>query len=334
MTVGESIQKYRKDLGLSQEELGQKLLVSRQTVSLWEKDQTVPTIDNLMKLKEVFGVSVDEILGVEEPIQAEINNPDEAYRFHFSKDELNEMHRSQRKVAYKRPIRLALVYVVLFLLILINQSVPESMIGLAFGGLFFIAVFYIKSFSAYNKNWKSYVERISESDYEYMIFEDHIIINIYRKNELLRRSKCYFSDIEKIQQLDQWLFFVFGGQSYIVRQSDLKENSAFYSFMYNNPSKTIVPAMPNKWKIISDILFFASLFSIFVALPLMGLISEKNGLTVENMWVFFALTPIPISSAIFGFVLKSKGFKYKKNVIVGIIMTFFLCIYGSFIFMF
>lgn len=37
MTVGEKIQKYRKDLDLSQEELGQKLLVSRQTISLWKK---------------------------------------------------------------------------------------------------------------------------------------------------------------------------------------------------------------------------------------------------------------------------------------------------------
>lgn len=65
MTVGERIQKYRKELQLSQEELGNQLLVSRQTVSLWEKDQTAPTIDNLMRLKEIFGVSVDEILGVD-----------------------------------------------------------------------------------------------------------------------------------------------------------------------------------------------------------------------------------------------------------------------------
>lgn len=65
MTVGEKIQTYRKQLGMSQEELGQKLLVSRQTISLWEKDQTVPTIDNLIRLREILGVSVDEILGFE-----------------------------------------------------------------------------------------------------------------------------------------------------------------------------------------------------------------------------------------------------------------------------
>ncbi len=62
MTVGERIQAYRKEVGLSQEELGQRLLVSRQTVSLWETGQTLPTIDNLMRLREIFGVSVDDLL--------------------------------------------------------------------------------------------------------------------------------------------------------------------------------------------------------------------------------------------------------------------------------
>ena len=61
MTVGEKIQFYRKNLGLSQEELGQRLHVSRQTVSLWEKDQTVPSIDNLALLKEIFHISFDKI---------------------------------------------------------------------------------------------------------------------------------------------------------------------------------------------------------------------------------------------------------------------------------
>jgi len=66
MTVGEKIQKYRKELAMSQEELGQKLLLSRQTISLWENDQTVPTLENLMRLKEIFGVSIDEILSAED----------------------------------------------------------------------------------------------------------------------------------------------------------------------------------------------------------------------------------------------------------------------------
>ena len=56
-TIAEKIKYYRKKLNLSQEELGQKLFVSKQTISLWEKGQTVPTVDNLIRLKEIFSVS-------------------------------------------------------------------------------------------------------------------------------------------------------------------------------------------------------------------------------------------------------------------------------------
>ena len=62
MTVGERIQQCRKKHNLSQEELGKRLFVSRQTISQWETDQTLPTIDNLMRLKEVFGISIDTLL--------------------------------------------------------------------------------------------------------------------------------------------------------------------------------------------------------------------------------------------------------------------------------
>ena len=87
MAIGEKIQLYRKKLELSQEELGQKLLVSRQTISLWEKGQTVPTIDNLIRLKEIFGVSVDELLDCnafcEKEDEKETEKPFEKYNFKF-----------------------------------------------------------------------------------------------------------------------------------------------------------------------------------------------------------------------------------------------------------
>ena len=52
------------------------------------------------------------------------------------------------------------------------------------------------------------------------------------------------------------------------------------------------------------------------------------------MWVFFLFLPIPIASIVSGFYLKKKGYKYKKNIIVGFIMAALLCIYGSFSFIF
>jgi len=333
MTVGEKIQKYRKDLNLSQEELGQKLLVSRQTISLWEKDQTVPTIDNLMRLSDIFGISVDEILNSENKEQNAEIQPNESYRFTFLKQELNEIYRLQRKSIYKRPI-IFTVLCILMIVFFIGSSAPDVMIGFSFGMFLIGAVSHIKGIRAYSKAWKNSTERICKSVYEYKVFENYISVNIYRENEKIRESKCFFTDIEQIQQFGKWLFLQFGGQSFIIRKSDLKENSAFYSYMYKNPSKIIEPPVSNKWRTISIILFVASLLSIMGALALVGAVSNANGLFVENMWLFFLLTPIPIASIIFGFVLKSKGYKYKKNIIVGFIMTFFLCIYGSFTFMF
>ena len=333
MTVGEKIQKYRKGLGLSQEELGQKLLVSRQTISLWEKDQTVPTIDNLMRLSEIFEISVDEILHSENKEQNAEIQPNESYRFTFSNEELNEIYRMQRKSIYKRPI-IFTVLCILIIVFFIGSSAPDVMIGFSFGMFLIGAVSHIKGIRAYSKVWKNSTERICKSTYEYKVFDNYISVNIYRENEKIRESKCFFTDIEQIQQFGKWLFLQFGGQSFIIRKSDLKENSAFYSYMYKNPSKIIEPPVSNKWRTISIILFVASLLSIMGALALVGAVSNANGLFVENMWLFFLLTPIPITSIIFGFILKSKGYKYKKNIIVGFIMTFFLCIYGLFTFMF
>lgn len=62
MTLGEKIQYYRKKSNISQEELGNQLSVSRQSVSMWEKDITVPTVDNIKRLAAIFSVSTDELM--------------------------------------------------------------------------------------------------------------------------------------------------------------------------------------------------------------------------------------------------------------------------------
>ncbi len=59
----ENIKKLRKKSNMSQEELAEKLGVSRQSVSLWETGQTQPTIDNIIALAKIFNTSTDEILG-------------------------------------------------------------------------------------------------------------------------------------------------------------------------------------------------------------------------------------------------------------------------------
>ena len=66
MTLGQRIQELRKQKGLSQEGLGEKLGVSRQAVSRWEMDGAVPEVDKLVAMAKLFGVSLDQLLTGEE----------------------------------------------------------------------------------------------------------------------------------------------------------------------------------------------------------------------------------------------------------------------------
>lgn len=66
MTTGQRVAQKRKELGLSQEALGEKLGVSRQSIYKWESDSALPEIEKLVALSRLFGVSVGWLLGVEE----------------------------------------------------------------------------------------------------------------------------------------------------------------------------------------------------------------------------------------------------------------------------
>ena len=62
MTLGEKIRQARKRIGLSQEQLAQKLCVSRSAVAKWETGKGMPDIENLKMLSRLFGVSVDSLI--------------------------------------------------------------------------------------------------------------------------------------------------------------------------------------------------------------------------------------------------------------------------------
>ncbi|MDE7016599.1 MAG: helix-turn-helix domain-containing protein [Lachnospiraceae bacterium] len=62
MTLGEKIFKLRSERGLSQEAFGESLGVSRQSVSKWETDQSVPELEKIVGISELFGVSTDYLL--------------------------------------------------------------------------------------------------------------------------------------------------------------------------------------------------------------------------------------------------------------------------------
>jgi len=62
LEVGAQIKKYRSNMGISQEELAEKVYVSRQTVSNWETGKNYPDIHSVLLLSSVFNVSLDQLI--------------------------------------------------------------------------------------------------------------------------------------------------------------------------------------------------------------------------------------------------------------------------------
>lgn len=97
MDISNQIKTRREAMGLSQEQLAEKLYVSRQTISNWERDKTYPDVQSLLMLSILFDTSIDTL------VKGDVTVMEEAVE-------------RDRKLAGKRMVRLALLMVALLVL--------------------------------------------------------------------------------------------------------------------------------------------------------------------------------------------------------------------------
>ena len=105
MTTGQRIAAKRKELELSQEGLGERLGVSRQSIYKWESDASLPEIDKLVALSRLFNVPVGWLLGVEEesaqgsdPLSEEqLRMVEEIFRRYQQEQSSKELSEEQRR---------------------------------------------------------------------------------------------------------------------------------------------------------------------------------------------------------------------------------------------
>lgn len=69
--IGVHLKRIRKEKHLTQEQVAQRLNISRQAISRWENDLAMPDIDNLVVLSKLYEVSIEELLGEKETIYEE-----------------------------------------------------------------------------------------------------------------------------------------------------------------------------------------------------------------------------------------------------------------------
>lgn len=72
MIFGQRLKRERINKGWSQEELAQKLFVSRQSVSKWENGQNYPSIEIIIKISDLFKVTIDELLRSDEELTEKV----------------------------------------------------------------------------------------------------------------------------------------------------------------------------------------------------------------------------------------------------------------------
>ena len=66
MSIGKRLLSLRQQKGMSQEELANQLHVSRQTISKWESDLSLPDMKTMLDISDFFQISITELLGIEE----------------------------------------------------------------------------------------------------------------------------------------------------------------------------------------------------------------------------------------------------------------------------
>lgn len=134
MSLADNIMQLRKQHGYSQEELADKLDVSRQAVSKWESGQSVPDLDKLVKMSEIFSVSTDTLLknDVEESASAtatERKKPTRRVSKAEAEEYLSAVHATYKKTALGVLLCIlspVVMFVLLGVSMLTDGALPET----------------------------------------------------------------------------------------------------------------------------------------------------------------------------------------------------------------
>ena len=336
MDLGNKILEYRKKAGLSQEELGYKLNVTRQSVSLWENNQAQPSLENLIALAKIFNVSISELCGENEEIDKKSNDVVDEALFKASVNYTEQIYVNVYKSLYFKHIIINCCAILLSIFILVGILVSDTNNGVAIIPVLCIFVFVsyiLRVFNNIKKLSKDAVKLKPNLKVEYSFFDNYFVMNSKSDNSNSTYNKKY-SEIQTKTQDSEYIYLTFDGVFTVIDKKTCEGHSdrliELIGLKIENNS------IKKKIKVLLLVSFILSLISIYFALMIVAISVNSSPLPdfplamAEHMWKFFIIVPIPLVSIILGFIYLKKGYKCIKNIIAGIIMTGLLCIFGSF----
>jgi len=120
LETANKLNELRKQANLSQEELAEKLNISRQAVSKWERAESAPDKENIIKLSEIYNISIDEMLSLEYTDKAVRKNKktDDAFE--------NQSPLKKKQIAWAAiAAMLALIFFTVFFFVYNNLAVSR-----------------------------------------------------------------------------------------------------------------------------------------------------------------------------------------------------------------
>ena len=148
MEIGSQIKKLRNAQGLSQEELAEKIYVTRQTISNWENEKSYPDIHSLLALSSIFEISLDQL------IKGDI----EIMKQEISKEEVRRFNRMGRLFAV-----LFFASIIIFVPLVVFLKIPGIIIWAIFYMVTLVVAFRVEKLKKRN-NIHTYKEIVAFSE--------------------------------------------------------------------------------------------------------------------------------------------------------------------------
>lgn len=199
MNLKEKLIKLRKDNNLTQDELAEKLYISRQTVSNWENGRTYPDIETLILISNKFNISLDDLLKTDKKVVRDID----------------KKIKSHKKLT---------IIIILLIIILISSL----FLGYKYHKNHKITRVVVKEIPEDYTIWSTSDYRISNRDYETLKYYEGKYVDIYIENE------DYFNNTSKpIAENVKVFDYGYGSISFVVSDKDYVKLSEYNVGEYN-----------------------------------------------------------------------------------------------------
>lgn len=335
MTLGKKLQSLRKEMGLSQDALANQLYVTRQSVSQWENDRTMPSVDLLIKISEIFDTTVDALLG--KPETESIPQPIAQAKTLTDKKSIKTAMRYEFSTAVIVLVSMALLFLCLSAVcIFIERNIftPEvaarisgnifnvwqivltgALCAAAGGVLTIISFIHMRKAVEFGKNHACTLD----------FFYDHLII----AEDGIEPLSLFYTNIKQLIETDGYFIFKMQNKArFCVDKKELEKPEELSKLLksaknYLDRRLSKIPNGMGKVKrcavrVSRDFLFTATFFTHFFILAIFWL---STTVMTENKFVRFIVFIIPflvvLAGTELGIVFTVHKIKAKRMIIAG-----------------